>query len=182
MASEIALIASGVRIEMFADVVDGYLTDDHQLTVDHTSYPVQTGGDLVDHAVVRPERYTVVGFVSNLFATVGVNASLPARQRPRVAWERLREVLRAREPMKITTPLRDYEDMLMASLSAKQDENTGRALLFNIAFTEIQFRDVLETAGSGVTAAPGSEWNDRVVNVDLGYTNPIPLSPTVIGV
>ena len=52
MAGVIRIIGR-TRIELLGGVVDGFLSDDHQIQIDTTQFPVQSGGNLVDHAVVQ---------------------------------------------------------------------------------------------------------------------------------
>ena len=180
MAGVIRIIGR-TRIELLGNVIDGFLSDDHQIQIDTTQFPVQSGGNLVDHAVVRPEVLNLTGFVSNVFASAGVNVSTSLIERPGQAWAAMREQAYSREVLVVDTPLRIYEDMLIIGLSATQDENTGRGLIFRLSLREVQFRTLQEAGGAGIVAAPGSAQADRTISFDAGRVSIRIINGVVIG-
>ena len=163
-------IINRTSVILLDGVIDGYISDEHSIQVDHTLYPVENrgGAALIDHAVVRPETLTLEAFCSNVVPSQGVNEFAHRLVRPQQAWARIRAMMRTREPVVVETPLRTYEDMLVVSASATQDENTGRGLLVRLGFIEIQFVDVTDAAGSSVNAAPGSIYEDRILRAQRG--------------
>ena len=61
-----------------AAIADGFISEEHAVRISKTSYPVETGGSLVDHAVVQPRTLKLVGWVSDLLAPEGRRGS-PSR-------------------------------------------------------------------------------------------------------
>ena len=45
-----------------AAIADGFISEEHAVRISKTSYPVETGGSLVDHAVVQPRTLKLVGW------------------------------------------------------------------------------------------------------------------------
>ena len=52
-----------VRHSPLPAIADGFISEEHAVRISKTSYPVETGGSLVDHAVVQPRTLKLVGWV-----------------------------------------------------------------------------------------------------------------------
>ena len=61
-----------------ATIADGFISEEHAVRISKTSYPVETGGSLVDHAVIQPRTLKLAGWVSDLLAPEGSQGS-PSR-------------------------------------------------------------------------------------------------------
>ena len=120
-----------------ASIADGFISEEHAVRISKTSYPVETGGSLVDHAVVQPRTLKLVGWVSDLLAPEGRRGS-PSRGSD--AWLQLNRLVESREPFLAVTMLGAYPSMLITSLKAPVDRTTGRALRFEMELEEVQFR------------------------------------------
>ena len=120
-----------------ASIADGFISEEHAVRISKTSYPVETGGSLVDHAVVQPRTLKLVGWVSDLLAPEGRRGS-PSRGSD--AWLQLNRLVESREPFLAVTMLGSYPSMLITSLKAPVDRTTGRALRFEMELEEVQFR------------------------------------------
>ena len=120
-----------------ASIADGFISEEHAVRISKTSYPVETGGSLVDHAVVQPRTLKLVGWVSDLLAPEGRRGS-PSRGSD--AWLQLNRLVESREPFLAVTLLGVYPSMLITSLKAPVDRTTGRALRFEMELEEVQFR------------------------------------------
>ena len=124
-------------VQPLAAIADGFISEEHAVRVSKTSYPVETGGSLVDHAVVQPRTLKLVGWVSDLLAPEGRRGS-PSRSID--AWLQLTRLIESREPFLVVTLLGVYPSMLITSLKAPVDRTTGRALRFEMELEEVQFR------------------------------------------
>ena len=124
-------------LQPLAAIADGFISEEHAVRISKTSYPVETGGSLVDHAVVQPRTLKLVGWVSDLLAPEGRRGS-PSRGSD--AWLQLNRLVESREPFLAVTMLGAYPSMLITSLKAPVDRTTGRALRFEMELEEVQFR------------------------------------------
>ena len=124
-------------VQPLAAIADGFISEEHAVRISKTSYPVETGGSLVDHAVVQPRTLKLAGWVSDLLAPEGRRGD-PARGSD--AWLQLNRLVESREPFLVVTLLSTYPSMLITSLKAPVDRTTGRALRFEMELEEVQFR------------------------------------------
>ena len=124
-------------LQPLAAIADGFISEEHAVRISKTSYPVETGGSLVDHAVVQPRTLKLVGWVSDLLAPEGRRGS---QSRGSDAWFQLNRLVESREPFLVVTLLAFYPSMLITSLKAPVDRTTGRALRFEMELEEVQFR------------------------------------------
>ena len=126
-------------VQPLAAIADGFISEEHVVRVSKTSYPVETGGSLVDHAVIQPRTLKLVGWVSDLLVPAGRQGS-PSRSID--AWSQLNRLVESREPFLVVTLLSTYPSMLITSLKAPVDRTTGRALRFEMELEEVQFRSL----------------------------------------
>ena len=162
-----------------ASIADGFISEEHAVRLSKTSYPVETGGSLVDHAVVQPRTLKLVGWVSDLLAPEGRRGN-PSRGSD--AWLQLNRLVESREPFLVVTMLGVYPSMLITSLKAPVDRTTGRALRFEMELEEVQFR-ALERGQRPPPVRIGPA-EDRSEEVDRGlvnarYLHPIHANPVV---
>ncbi len=131
------LLLHGRYAQPLAAIADGFISEEHAVRLSKTSYPVETGGSLVDHAVIQPRTLKLAGWVSDLLAPEGRQGS-PSRSID--AWLQLTRLVESREPFLVVTLLDVYPSMLITSLKAPVDRTTGRALRFEMELEEVQFR------------------------------------------
>ena len=146
----------GASIVALARHVDGYEAEEHKLKVRKTTYPVESGRTLVDHAVKEPYKLKLRGWVSDLMPSAAVSQNLPLPYRGSAAWRQILQVMDEREPITVITTLGAYENMLIVSATAPIDRTTGNSLRFTIELEEM----LLRTAGGStltynLTAASG---------------------------
>ena len=164
-------------VQPLAAIADGFISEEHAVRISKTSYPVETGGSLVDHAVVQPRTLKLVGWVSDLLAPEGRRGT-PSRGSD--AWLQLTRLVETREPFLAVTLLDVYPSMLITSLKAPVDRTTGRALRFEMELEEVQFR-ALERGQRPPPVRIGPA-EDRSEEVGLGKINApsIPSKPGVV--
>ena len=156
------------RVQPLAAIADGFISEEHAVRISKTSYPVDTGGSLVDHAVIQPRTLKLAGWVSDLLAPEGRRGN---SSRGSDAWLQLTGLIESREPFLVVTLLDVYPSMLITSLKAPVDRTTGRALRFEMELEEVQFR-ALERGQRPPPVRIGPA-EDRPEEVDLGKTNAV---------
>ena len=169
------LLLHGRYAQPLAAIADGFISEEHAVRLSKTSYPVETGGSLVDHAVVQPRTLKLVGWVSDLLAPEGRRGN-PSRGSD--AWRQLTQLVESREPFLAVTMLGVYPSMLITSLKAPVDRTTGRALRFEMELEEVQFR-ALERGQRPPPVRIGPA-EDRSEEVDRGRVNAPSVLPLAV--
>jgi hypothetical protein len=138
---EAAIFTNETHIVEILGLVDLHPTEAHDQGVDKTDNPVETGASLTDNAVIRPNRLTLSGVVSDLrlYDVSEYATDLPAPELAKDAWGRLKHLKDACEPVTVITSLQVYENMLVTGLSAPVNEKTGHALEFTVTLEEVEF-------------------------------------------
>lgn len=121
---------------------------DHGVSV--TSFPVELGADISDHAILEPQRYTMRGVVSDIPITWRSTEyeHIDAKTRSLSAYALLRDLQIAREPFAIETGFLRYESMVIERLTASKD--TSRENHFDFSAQLIQVR-IVENQVSVIT-------------------------------
>ena len=134
-------------------LVDGYSTITHEMRADITEYPIETGSRIPDHAVFRPRKVKLEGWVSELTKGQGGAPS---------AWAEITDICQARRVVKLITPLINYDRMLITKATAPVDVTVGRSLRF-----EIELQEVL-TVDSTISTGSSTPTSDRQTSVARG--------------
>lgn len=121
--------------------IDVTLSEDHSFDSEVTEHPVESGADVADHVRARPIVVVLECQVSNTpigalrdRRTSGLGA-LSTAQTSNQAFTKLLAVRDAREPVSITTALRQYDNMLLESLSVPMDATDG--ITFRATFKQV---------------------------------------------
>ena len=157
--------------------VDGYLSEEHEANVAHTTYPVESGASLTDHALRRPNKLKLEGWVSDLLPSDTAILSLPLAQRAPAAWREIDRLMNARQPLMVVTGLKVYRNMLLTKASAPVNSSTGLGLRFTLELEEVLFRPLREVVG-GLTLvpAPTGPAAERTASVNRGQVETRPLA------
>ena len=145
----------GTSIVALGRTVDGYYAEEHKLKVSKTTYPVESGASLVDHAVREPNNLKLQGWVSELMPSLNANLATRHSDRGTAAWLEILRVMDDRQPLTVVTALAVYDNMLITSATAPVDRTTGLSLQFTIELEEVLFKNVSREA-SGTEAPPSS--------------------------
>ena len=131
--------------------LDLILTEGHSLNAAVTQHPVQDGSTISDHITILPRNGTLRALVSN-FSLAGASSnkaetwqdvyeqgeaaqeSLPNRAAD--TWEKLKELVKRRELVKVVTALEVYEDMALTRVETTRDGDTGDALEIEIDYEQ----------------------------------------------
>ena len=157
-------------IEPLAGRVDGYLSEGHEANVAHTTYPIESGASLTDHAVRRPDKLKLEGWVSDLLPSDTARRNLSLAARAEVAWTEINRLMNARQPLTVVTGLKVYRNMLITKASAPVSSSTGYGLRFTLELEEVLFRALREAEG-GLALVPTSigPARDRTEDADRGF-------------
>jgi Dit-like phage tail protein len=115
-----------------------------------TSNPVENGADVNDHIIINPMTFSMSGIVSD--TKVGILGGLGALEQitsgnaftkddtpSKEAWEELLELQANRTPFTLVTNLKEYDNVVIESLSTSQNKDTSNSLHFTANMKEIIF-------------------------------------------
>lgn len=154
-----------------------------------TQFPVESGANMNDHAILLPDRYVLTGAVSNTplgldlndIGMMGAGAAATAvggvggaaisavsayllsgseQTRASAAWTSLTAMLKSRLPVELITEHDHYEEMLLISLYQRTTPENEDGLVFVAELQEV--RRVRPKVGQGVTSADQLMKNDSV--------------------
>lgn len=126
-------------------VIDAALNEEHSNEAEVSEFPVEDGSNFTDNVRIKPRRYRMNGIVSDTPLDVGFRAveadgsdlvdtsTQPSAQ----AKQALEALFDAAQPVTVITTLATYHNMVMQTLTFSQDGETGDALPFVAAFTQI---------------------------------------------
>ncbi len=112
---------------------DAVFKTDHSDTVNVTTNPVQVGAEVADHAYVEP---------SEVKMEVGFSAVNPSGKNPdtyiTTILNKLDSIMRAREPLTLTTRLKQYSNMIITAKSYPDDYTTMNSVRISLSFKEVR--------------------------------------------
>ena len=122
-----------------AEVIQLDATLDVNLThiMSVTSFPVEDGADISDHAQEQPATVTIRSLVSATPLRIFSFNPIIGDARPRAALEIMLELQANRELVRIVTDLKTYDSMALISFNAPRRKDTKNALLFTAVFQEV---------------------------------------------
>lgn len=147
---------------------DGIMKTEHTSTLKATHYPVQTGVNLTDHAIIDPSTLDIEIMISDAHvknSLSGVHVSnwladkalgylvkrflstestLSSGNRSESAWTTLKAMQLSRCPITVITRLGTYENMIIEKLTSADDVTTLYGLKANIHLVQIQVAEVSE--------------------------------------
>lgn len=136
--------------------LDASLNEGHSSTADVTQFPVEEGADITDHVRIKPETLSITGVVTNT-PLIFLASLRESPTRAEEAYGKLRDILRAREPVSVITSLRQYENMVLTSMKTSRDASTGSVVNVQLDFQEIIVASSESVAAPEPTAgAPSS--------------------------
>lgn len=144
-----------------AVVFDLVLQEAHSLQAEATLRPVQDGSTISDHIQNRLRQGSFSGYVSNwslsqvdtntnktataklqtAVAVLGAEAITgypPPANRAQEAYEKLKELHAAKQPVKLVLGLDTYDSVVITDISASRDADSGDAQVFEISFQQIR--------------------------------------------
>ena len=108
------------------------ISESHSASVELTDYPIEAGMAGTDHIIRNPDEISwEIGFEES--------------NDPRATYNRLYELMVSGTPFDATTGLRDYQNMVITSISVTQTSHTGRILRCQLTLREIRITSPLQT-------------------------------------
>lgn len=164
------------RVTIDSIEIDATLTEKHSEAVELTKHPVSRGADPADHARVQPQKVAIDGLLSNTSTSPQEQIKRGGPSAPGDAgaglalMNQLRDLLRERRVVTISTSTAFYQDMMMTSLELPVDAKTGDAVRFSATFERVVF--VSTEAVRLSKAARPRDQTKPVVKVDQGKKQP----------
>lgn len=140
--------------------LDLILTETHSLNAVVTQHPVQDGSTISDHITILPRSGTMRVLVSNFSLSTaegdvradwdeiydqGETAQKSLPNRAEDAWEKLKDLVKTRELVKVVTSLEVYEDVALTRVETTRDGDTGDALEIDIDYEQVTKVKLKET-------------------------------------
>lgn len=143
-ASGLQLVYGVTRARIGALQLDASVEEEHAGEVEVSEHEVEVGANISDHAREKPETIRISGVVSNTPIAESDRRDQEGRLRrgsegrADSAYDALRKIKSERQPVTVVTSLRQYENMVMTSLSVPRDAERGDSLHFTAAFKQIR--------------------------------------------
>lgn len=117
-------------------IADGFPERRHKLTTRMGGEPLEDGREVTDHVRAAPASITLQGSVSDMHGG----------QLTTVAWQAIKALHKASEPVRVTTEWDTIAEMVIASAEAF---TVGRGLEF-----EMELREIIRVSTTGVPSTP----------------------------
>ncbi len=177
-------------------VFDAVLELEHEQRLEKTHHPVQTGADISSHAYLMPPRVVMYVGMSDAMdayangtnaantvggATPGNVSSFSGSSTSKSvnAYQTMITLQAARQPLTVTTRLRTYTNMVITSVSPREDYKTITGLRMRIEFEQIF--TALTTSASidpASSVAPLTARPDATQQTGLGQLTPSAVTTT----
>lgn len=138
--------------------LDAAVSEQHTSTARVTTAPIESGAVVADHIILEPDRLTIEGLLTDSplhhqAARDGGGTPDPnggdqsSGSRAIDAYEKLLQLLRDREPITVLTGLRSYRDMVLTSVSAPREADSGDALRVSLELVRVELVESRTIAG-----------------------------------
>lgn len=127
--------------------LDAVIKESHELKAQVTEHPAESGESFCDHVAGLPTTIQLEGIISNTPMTfIGITAfrslanilSEQSNDLAQQAFTKLEEIFAKREPIIIATSLKDYDNMVLESLSVERGEGSSQSLHFRASAKQIR--------------------------------------------
>ena len=177
-------------------VFDAVLELEHEQRLEKTHHPVQTGADISSHAYLMPPRVVLyIGMSDAMDAySNGANAantvggatpdnvssfSGSSTSKSVNAYQTMISLQAARQPLTVTTRLRTYTNMVITSVSPREDYKTITGLRMRVEFEQIfTALTTSSSVDSSASLAPLTARPDATQQTGLGQVTPSAVSST----
>jgi len=164
-------------------IFDAVLDLEHEQRLEVTRHPVQTGADISSHAYLVPARLVMAVLMSDTVDQYAAGSQQLDGSGPSTmstwsgntsksvsAYQQMQTLQAARQPLTVVTRLRTYTNMVIASISPREDYKTITGLRMRVEFTEIYT--------ATVATVPNSARSNTTDSSGLGQTGTQPVSST----
>lgn len=163
-----------------AYVFDGTPGAEHTQICEITRNPVQTGAAVTDNAFIEPPQLVVQILMSDSMQsyTIGQWAGSPSRSVN--AYQTLLSIQASLAPVQVATRLRQYNNMAITSIVAREDPKTTYSLEATITFTQIITASGAISSGQATFNSPSnSRIPQSTSSTGLGETEPVPVPASI---
>ena len=116
---------------------DAFLKFTHTSTLTITQHPIETGAAVSDHAYVMPATLTMDIGMSDVATSILPGQFGDLTSRSVSAYQALKQLQLQRIPVKVMTRLNLYDNMLVQSVVANEDNATAHGLKATVIMQEI---------------------------------------------
>ena len=175
MAIPVAVLLYGRTGIVTIPDVRVYEGEEHIADRTITRYPVESGSELVDHAIREPMQLVLRGFVSSSRGSgkspeqfpgavpgaaapgpiLNTGGAVSGELLPRSVWGQFLELLDGQDTVTITTNLGRYQNMALERVQTQLNATTGENLVFEARFREVQYASALAGLDEQVMAEDG---------------------------
>jgi hypothetical protein len=159
-------------------VFDAVLELEHEQRLEKTHHPVQTGADISSHAYLMPARCVMYILMSDAVDSYSHSAANAVAKGNSIitpwigtstsksvnAYQTIIGLQAARQPLTVTTRLRTYTNMVITSVSPREDYKTIAGLRMRVEFEQI--------FTASVSTQPVSARPNDTQSSGLGAVNP----------
>lgn len=147
LKEEISLLFSDKDYRLGELSIDAVIKEGHELKAKVSEHPTESGASFGDHVSLEPVSLQIEGIISNTPMTlIGLTAvrSLDnyihnrSNDRAAEAFKKLEAIFAQREPINIVTSLKDYDNMVLESLSIERAGETRESLHFRATAKQIR--------------------------------------------
>jgi hypothetical protein len=139
-------------------VFDTVLSLEHDQRLEKTQHPIQNGANISSHAYLMPARLVLYVGMSDCMAAFssGSNPTKPPYITPFSgnpsksvsAYQQMIALQASRQPLTIGTRLRTYRNMIVTSVSPREDSRTIAGLKMRVEFEQIFTASISTTSAS----------------------------------
>jgi hypothetical protein len=146
----LTLIYQATRARIDTLELDASISENHEMEAEVTEHPVESGSQVSDNVRRKPLRVTINGIVSNTPIVSGIVRAAQQIQglydgnsdtdaaRAETAFTTLENIFNNQKLISIYTKLKQYDSMVIKSLTIPRDKSTGDALRFTAVCWEIR--------------------------------------------
>lgn len=165
--------------------IDAVIKESHELKAQLTEHPAESGESFCDHVINLPTTIQLEGIISNTPMTfIGITAfrffanslSSQSNNLAEQAFKELEEIFAKRKPISIVTSLKDYDNMILESLSVERGGGSSESLHFRACAKQIR---VAQQATIEISARPKPKTERAKPKERLGKQETKPVSEEV---
>lgn len=159
--------------------LDAVISESHSHTARVTNAPIEVGPDVSDHVIIEPSGLEINGVVSDtplglaaldvlsesIFEVFGTEIN-NGGTRSQKAFDAMIALKNAREPIIVSTKLKEYQNMIVTKVTTEQNKNSShivdmRISIQEIFITESEFVEIEKGQVSEDVANSATSTNDR---------------------
>lgn len=147
LINEVSLFFADRDFRLGELVIDAVIKESHELKAQVSEHPAESGESFCDHVHNLPLQVHIDGIISNTPMTmVGLTAvqsfsnylSDRSNDLAGIAFKKLEEIFAKREPITISTTLKEYKNMVLESLSVERGGGSFDSLHFKASAKQVR--------------------------------------------